>query len=171
MARIHYTTPEGTTGEIDLTAELMTVGRADDNAIIIPDASVSSHHGELSFDGADWIFRDTGSTNGTKIQGELVAELSLTQTPSFTLGSVDCIFIGDEADFDSDSAAAYSAHAQASSNTIDGYGAMPYNGSLRTGFGPKAKPKGNGSAGLMVFGFLAILACGAAIFLFNSMGS
>ena len=33
MARIHYTTPEGTTGEIDLTAEHMTVGRADDNAI------------------------------------------------------------------------------------------------------------------------------------------
>ena len=90
MARIHYTTPEGTTGEIDLTAEHMTVGRADDNAIIIPDASVSSHHGELSFDGADWIFRDTGSTNGTKIQGELVAELSLTQTPSFTCSLRRC---------------------------------------------------------------------------------
>lgn len=171
MARIHYTTPEGITGEIDLTVEHMTVGRADDNSIVIPDASVSSHHGELTFDGADWIFRDTGSTNGTKIQGELVDELSLTQTPSFTLGSVDCIYIGDEADFDSDSAAAYSAHAQASSQTIDGYASMPYNGSLRTGFGLKAKSKGNGSAGVMALGFLAILACGAAVFLFNSMGN
>lgn len=168
MARIHYTTPEGTTGEIDLTAEHMTIGRSDDNAIVIPDASVSSHHGELIFDGSDWIFRDTGSTNGTKIQGELVSELSLTQTPAFTLGSVDCVYIGDE-EYESDSSAAYSSQAPSSSHTVDGYATMPYNGSLRTGFGPKAKPKGNGSAGLIVFGVLAILASAAAIFLFNSM--
>ena len=97
MARIHYTTPTGSTGEVELTAEQMTVGRADDNAIVIQDDSVSSHHGELIFDGADWTFRDLGSTNGTKIQGQLVSELSLSQSPSFTLGSVDCVFVGDDA--------------------------------------------------------------------------
>ena len=168
MARIHYTTPEGSTGEIELTAEHMTVGRADDNAIVIQDASVSSHHGELVFDGADWTFRDLGSTNGTKIQGNLVEELSLSQSPSFTLGSVDCVFLGDSYE-DESTAAAYSAGAHASSTATDGYGAMPYNGSLRTGFGPKAKPKSNGNGGVMVLGVLGILACAAAVFLFSSM--
>jgi hypothetical protein len=47
---------------------------------------------------------------------------------------------------------------------------MPYNGSLRTGFGPKAKAKGNGNGGVMALGILGILACAAAAFLFSSMG-
>jgi hypothetical protein len=169
MARIHYTTPEGSTGEIELTAEHMTVGRADDNAIIIQDASVSSHHGELVFDGADWTFRDLGSTNGTKIQGQLVSELTLSQSPSFTLGSVDCVFIGDDAD-DEESAAAYSTGAHARTTTVDGYGALPYDSSLRTGFGPKSKPKSNGYGGLFALGVIGILTCAAAIFVFQSMG-
>ena len=169
MARIHYTTPTGSTGEVELTAEQMTVGRADDNAIVILDDSVSSHHGELIFDGADWTFRDLGSTNGTKIQGQLVSELSLSQSPSFTLGSVDCVFVGDDAG-DEDSAAAYSAGAHARASNVDGYGALPYDGSLRTGFGPKGKPKSSGYGGLIAFAVLSILACAAAVFIFQSMG-
>lgn len=169
MARIHYTTPDGATGEVDLNAEHMTVGRADDNSIVISDASISSHHGELVFDGSDWTFRDLGSTNGTKIHGQLVGELSLSQNPSFTLGSVDCVFLGDN-DSDEGAAEAYTAGAHASSTTTDGYGALPYNGSLRTGFGPKAKPKGNGYGAFMALGVLGILACVAAVALFSSMG-
>ena len=167
MARIQYTTPDGNTGEIELTAESMTVGRAGDNAIVIPDESVSSHHGEFAFDGADWTFRDLGSTNGTKVGGQRVEELSLSQTPSFTLGSVDCVFIGDQSA--DETAAAYSAGAQSAAATVDGYGALPYDASQRSGFGPKAKPKGNGNGGLMALGVLGILACAAAAFLFTTM--
>lgn len=168
MARIHYTTPEGATGEIELTAESMTVGRADDNAIIIPDGSVSSHHGELVFDGADWVFNDLGSTNGTKIQGELVTQVSLSQHPSFTLGSVDCVFIPDASE--EETAAAYSAGASAAARAVEGYSALPYDGSLRAGFGPKVKEK-TGGAGLLLFGVLGLIACGVAVFLFSSMGA
>ena len=64
-----------------------------------------------------------------------------------------------------------SAYAPASTMTTDGYGALPYDGSLRTGFGPKAKPKGNGAGGLIALGLLALAACGAAIFLFSSMAA
>ncbi len=166
MARIHYTTPEGATGEIELTAESMTVGRADDNAIVIPDGSVSSHHGELVFDGADWVFNDLGSTNGTKIQGELVTQVALTQNPSFTLGSVDCVFIPDAGE--AETAAAYSSGASAAAHTLEGYGALPYDGSLRSGFGPKVREK-KGGGGLMLFGVLGLIACGVAVFLFSSM--
>ncbi len=168
MARIHYTTPDGATGEVELTAESMTVGRADDNAIVIPDSSVSSHHGELVFDGSGWTFNDLGSTNGTKIQGERVEQVALNQTPSFTLGSVDCVFIGDTSE--EETAAAYSAGAAAPRN-LEGYGALPYDGSLRTGFGPKVKEKNGGGSGLVLFGVLGLVACGVAVFLFSSMSA
>jgi predicted component of type VI protein secretion system len=168
MPRIQYTTPDGQTGEVELTAESMTVGRADDNAIVIQDDSISSHHGELTFDGADWTFTDLGSTNGTKVHGERVEQIPLGQYPSFTLGSVDCHFIGDGAQ---EAAAAYSASATASTMNLDGYGALPYDGSLRTGFGPKTKPKGQGAGGLIAFAILGILACAAAVFMLSSMGA
>lgn len=168
MPRIHYTTPEGATGEVELTAESMTVGRADDNAIVINDGSVSSHHGELIFDGADWIFNDLGSTNGTKIQGELVTQVSLTQNPSFTLGSVDCVFIPDASE--EETAAAYTSGAGASAHSMEGYGALPYDGSLRTGFGPKVKEK-SGNGGVMLFGVIGLIACAVAVFLFSSMSA
>lgn len=167
MARIHYTTPEGATGEIELTAETMSVGRADDNAIVIADASVSSHHGEFVFDGADWFFNDLGSTNGTKVQGELVTQISLSQNPSFTLGSVDCVYLADGGD---DSGASYSAASSAAAPSLDGYGALPYDRSLRTGFGPKVKEK-QGGTGLLLFGVLGLIACGVAVFLFSSMAA
>lgn len=171
MAKIHYTTPEGTTGEAELTSERISIGRADDNAIVIPDGSVSSHHGELVFTGDDWVFTDLGSTNGTKIQGERVEQVSLTQTPSFTLGSVDVVFIGDDAAASDTTDYSAGSYAPASTMTTDGYGALPYDGSLRTGFGPKGKPKGNGAGGLIALGLLAVAACGAAIFLFSSMAA
>jgi pSer/pThr/pTyr-binding forkhead associated (FHA) protein len=167
MPRIQYTTPDGNSGEVELTAESMTIGRADDNAIVIYDDSMSSHHGELSFDGAEWTFTDLGSTNGTKVHGERVEQFSLGQYPSFTLGSVECQFIGDFAD--QEAAAAYTAGATASTMSLDGYAAIPYDGSLRTGFGPKTKLKGQGAGGLIFFGVLGLIACAAAIFLFSSM--
>lgn len=169
MPRIQYTTPDGQSGEIELTAESMTLGRADDNAIIILDDSISSHHGEFVFDGADWTFTDLGSTNGTKVHGERVEQVVLSHYPSFILGSVECHFVGDAGS--QEAAAAYSAGAAASSANLDGYGALPYNGSLRSGFGPKAKPKGQGAGGLIFFGVLGLIACAAAIFIFSSMAA
>jgi hypothetical protein len=166
MARIQYQTPAGLTGEIELNAESMSVGRADDNAIVISDESVSSHHGEFTFDGAEWFFTDTGSTNGTKVNGERVEQFQLSAAPAFTLGSVECVFIGDQTA--EDTAAAYSAGLGASM-TSDGYGALPYDKSMRTGFGPKTKPKSTGGALYVLLGLVGLAACGAAVFMFQSM--
>ncbi len=40
-------------------------GRATDNAVVLRDVSVSSHHAVIRKDGAFWIVEDLGSTNGT----------------------------------------------------------------------------------------------------------
>ena len=42
-----------------------TVGRANDNALVIDDSFTSSTHAEIVREGESWLVRDLGSTNGT----------------------------------------------------------------------------------------------------------
>ncbi len=173
MPKIQFTTTDGATGEYELNQERMSVGRADDNQIVIPDGSVSSHHGEFSFDGASWLFTDTGSTNGTKVGGERVDAVQLQSTPSFVLGSVECAYIADEAapaesggQWEEEAPASYSAPVAAG-----GYGSRQIDRSARVGFGPHKKEKDGARSALMFLGVLGCLACLAAIFVSMKMGA
>lgn len=164
MPRIQFTTPEGASGALELDAERMSVGRADDNQLIIADDSVSSHHGEFAFDGSSWTLTDLGSTNGTKVGGSRVEHVNLASGGAFQLGNVNCVFHGDgEAEEE-----AYSAPTSTASS---GYGSAPYNGRLRTGFGPKVKQKNPGGALTTLLGVAGLLACGAAVYFAQLMGA
>ncbi|MDZ4289068.1 MAG: FHA domain-containing protein [Prosthecobacter sp.] len=168
MAKIQYTTPDGTSGEVELTADRMSLGREDDNLLVINDSSVSSHHGEIVHEGGEWILTDLGSTNGTKVGGERVDRIELAHGGSFTLGSVDCVFVGDYVE--EAAAPAFSAPAR-TMTTTGGYGATAIDRSRRSDFGPKAKEKNPGNGLLMTLGVLGLLACGAAVFMFNQMSA
>jgi len=81
---------EGLTGKtFDLKPELTTVGRLPDNALQIPEASVSSHHCEIQMRGNDLFVRDLGSTNGTFINGEKITEGTVKPGQILRLGMVD----------------------------------------------------------------------------------
>ncbi len=165
MPRIQFTTPDGASGALELDAERMSVGRADDNQLIIADDSVSSHHGEFAFDGSSWTFTDLGSTNGTKVGGSRVDNVNLAPGAAFQLGNVNCVFLGDGEE------EAYSPQTTTMSTPSSGYGSLPYNGRQRTGFGPKVKQKNPGGALVTLLGVAGILACGAAIYFANQMGA
>jgi pSer/pThr/pTyr-binding forkhead associated (FHA) protein len=166
MPRIQFTTPDGASGALELDAERMSLGRADDNQLIITDDSVSSHHGEVTFDGSSWTLTDHGSTNGTKVGGSRVESIALAPGSSFQLGNVDCVFI------DVSEEAAYSAPTMtASAPSSAEYGSHPYDRSLRRGFGPKSKEKSSVSGLLTLLGIVALLACGAAVFFTSQMGA
>ncbi|MCD6031050.1 MAG: domain containing protein [Thermomicrobiales bacterium] len=47
----------------------VTVGRAEDNDLVLADPEVSRHHARLEPDGQSWRAVDLGSTNGTWING------------------------------------------------------------------------------------------------------
>jgi len=53
---------------------IVNIGRADYNDLVIPDDSVSSQHAKLTRREGVWILTDLGSTNGTLVDGEKVAE-------------------------------------------------------------------------------------------------
>ncbi|MFN0077724.1 MAG: FHA domain-containing protein [Prosthecobacter sp.] len=165
MPRIQFTTPAGATGALELDAERMTFGRADDNQLILADDSVSSHHGEVAYDGSSWTLTDLGSTNGTKVGGNRVESLALDHGTAFQLGNVDCVFVGDGEE------AAYTAPTITVSTPSNGYGSHPYNGKLRHGFGPKVKEKNPGGGLLTLLGIVALAACGAAVYFATQMGA
>jgi hypothetical protein len=172
MPKIQYTTPDGVSGEVEVSGERMSIGRADDNAIVIADGSVSSRHGEIEQQGGAWVLTDLGSTNGTKIGGERVERVDLAPGTSFTLGSVECVFLGDgeeaaASDADESTPAAPARSFSASSGD---YGSRPCDRSARRGFGPKKKVKDSSRSMLMLLGFVALAVCAAAMFMFTKLG-
>ena len=50
--------------------EIVTIGRANSNRIVIPDAKCSRHHCEVIFSEGQWFVRDLGSRNGVLINGD-----------------------------------------------------------------------------------------------------
>ncbi|HTL16776.1 MAG TPA: FHA domain-containing protein [Patescibacteria group bacterium] len=81
---------EGLTGRsYELKVDRTTVGRVEDNAFPIVEASVSSHHCELLLRGGDVIVKDLNSTNGTFINGEKITEAALKPGQILRLGQVE----------------------------------------------------------------------------------
>lgn len=64
------------------------VGRGEDCDIILPDASVSSHHCKVMLEKHCIRVVDLGSTNGTRINNEIIAERILQPGDAFQIGSV-----------------------------------------------------------------------------------
>lgn len=52
-------------GEAFPVAPTTTIGRADDNAVVIEDEYISAHHAVLRRERGAWWLADSGSTNGT----------------------------------------------------------------------------------------------------------
>ena len=73
----------------ELNVDKTTIGRVEDNAFQIPEASISSHHCEILLRGGDVVVKDLNSTNGTFINGAPVTESVLKLGQTLRLGQVE----------------------------------------------------------------------------------
>jgi hypothetical protein len=73
--------------EFRLRAATVTIGRAPENDIALPDQRVSRRHGIISVRRGTLVYTDLGSSNGTRVNGRLVTEVAL--------GHGDVLHIGD----------------------------------------------------------------------------
>jgi pSer/pThr/pTyr-binding forkhead associated (FHA) protein len=65
------------------------LGRSPENHFLIEHATVSARHCEISVREGELVVRDCGSTNGTYVNGMLVAEASLLAGQTLHLGEVE----------------------------------------------------------------------------------
>ena len=100
MPKLTVSLPDGTESVHELNDDLITVGRVDDNMIVIPDISVSSHHAELTLQDGDYVLKDIGSTNGTRVNGRDVPEgqdTPLQDGDSVLFGKVSTLYSSEKA--------------------------------------------------------------------------
>jgi len=89
MSKLHILSPNSVARTIELTENLITIGRTDENTIRIEDINVSKRHGILVRDGDDYQLHDFKSTNGTFVNGERIMAVKLQHGASIRLGSVE----------------------------------------------------------------------------------
>jgi pSer/pThr/pTyr-binding forkhead associated (FHA) protein len=73
----------------------LTIGRADENDVVLDDATVSRHHARLVESGDRWFVEDRGSFNGTLLNGVRVqpgTRLPLRHGDRLTFGSQAVVF-------------------------------------------------------------------------------
>ncbi len=61
------------TGEVfPFGLEPVSIGRHEDNTVILPDPQISRHHAEIVMQGGRWVIADLGSANGTYVNGQRI---------------------------------------------------------------------------------------------------
>lgn len=75
-----------------LNKPTMTIGRAANNDIIIPEQTVSSHHATLTIENGNFFISDMDSTNGTFVNGTRIDKKMLKGGDLLRLGGAGCKF-------------------------------------------------------------------------------
>lgn len=76
-------------GDIKISLEgrrLIKIGRASDNDIVITDPNVSRHHAQIEVEADGFVLKDTGSTNGTFVNGTKIGQRMLRHGDTVTIG-------------------------------------------------------------------------------------
>lgn len=79
--------------ELPLAQSPTTLGRSSDNALAIPDLSVSRHHLRIERHGESWVLHDQGSGNGTRVNGAAVDQVPLRHGDEIEMGDTCLRFI------------------------------------------------------------------------------
>ncbi|MCS6800987.1 MAG: FHA domain-containing protein [Chloroflexota bacterium] len=89
LGRLTVQRPEGERTEHDLAGDVAPLGRAEDNAVVLPDLAVSRHHAQIARRDGAVVIVDLGSLNGTVVNG-----VRLAARQPFALRDGDRIEIG-----------------------------------------------------------------------------
>ena len=74
------------TGDVVPLSELTSIGRQPDSSVVLPDASVSRRHADIRPALGGHLLLDLGSSNGTRIAGELVLQHLLADGDEIQIG-------------------------------------------------------------------------------------
>src|SRR2546430_15893573 len=71
---------------VALPSQMVSIGRAPDNDVVVGDPATSGHHGRVEVRAGSFWISDLGSTNGTLVNGEPVIEKQLADGDMIAIG-------------------------------------------------------------------------------------
>src|SRR5690242_18599636 len=74
----------------------LTIGRGEENDIILSDLKCSRVHAEISLSNGEWLIQDKGSANGIFYDGRSVRKTLLKPSDIFVLGETTLEFVSAE---------------------------------------------------------------------------
>lgn len=80
--------------EVPLRRTVTTIGRMPDQAVVLQHPDVSRRHAEIRLNGDDYVLVDTGSTNGTVVNGRKISEYVLESGDIIEIGDSEIVFVG-----------------------------------------------------------------------------
>lgn len=94
MWRLKVSSPNSDWLEYEFEAGCITIGREEDNLIVLEDLKVSRHHAELAMDDGEWRLRDLHSTRGLFVRGNRITECVIKDGDTFTIADFEFVFLG-----------------------------------------------------------------------------
>jgi tetratricopeptide (TPR) repeat protein len=87
QGEIHLTTASGESNVVTIESPRFTIGRGTENSLCVQSTVVSRSHAELIRVGANYLLRDLGSTNGSFVNGDRIAERMLNDGDALRFGA------------------------------------------------------------------------------------
>ncbi len=75
-----------------ITSRGLSVGRAEDRDVVIPDPAASRHHAQISLQSGEYVLRDMGSANGIFVNAVRVRECTLADGDILRIGNTEMRF-------------------------------------------------------------------------------
>lgn len=88
--------------ELPIDKDTMTIGRKSDNDIHLDNLAISGHHAKILTILNDSFIEDTGSTNGTYLNGSLIKKHALSHNDIIRVGKHEIKFINPAASTETD---------------------------------------------------------------------
>jgi predicted component of type VI protein secretion system len=98
MSKLVLHLEDGTTLDIPLDDERITIGRRADNDVCLPNLAVSSEHAAVVTILADSFLEDLGSTNGTLVNGNPIVKHFLRDRDEIDIGRHKFVYCTDESE-------------------------------------------------------------------------
>ncbi len=97
MIRLEVRTGQSTGRTFESDEDLVRIGRAESNDLVLADHHVSGEHASVVFNGTAWVLRDHYSTNGTRVlRGGEPRSLASEPGRELVLSTGDVIELGEE---------------------------------------------------------------------------
>ncbi len=93
MARLILTFNKQVIKEIPVLKESITLGRNEDNTVVIDNLAVSGYHARIDKAGSDFVLTDLQSTNGTFVNNEKIVSHKLQHGDKIIVGKHILLFV------------------------------------------------------------------------------